>query len=304
VAACNHKHRVGTEDGGRDVGTEELPWRPLTIGELLDAAIAVFQRRAVRVLAVAVVLAGLEQLALYPIRFGMFPDPHNYLANFPHGLDARWWTLVAFGSGTEAMVIGLLGAVTAGPARQLLLARSPGACPRISLRPIATIVLSAVVGVGAFATFYAGFVPWVFWFMFTGLVTPALVNDARLGPRRPGGPVRKLSAPGAFGRSFALVGRAGLRPGAARLMAYVPLTLLRLLLAYGGVIALGEFVRVPPAVAYAIWIVVNATAYACMASVDATAHLETRMRLEGLDLELSRVLRIGAPVPDALVVPR
>ncbi len=295
---------MGQVEEVRAVGSEELPWRPMTIGELLDAAIAVFQRRPIRILAVAIVLAALEQLALYPVRHTVFAQPHAYQGVFSEGVTAAMWTLIAYGIGTEAMVIGLLGAVTAGPARQLLLARTPGACPRMSMRPVGAILLSAIVGIGAFATFWAGVVPWVFWFMFTGLVMPVLVNDARLGAKGHGLPGRKLSVPGAFLRSFALVGRSGLRPGGIRLMAYVPFTLLRLLLAWGGVAELAKFIHVPLPLDYAIWIIVNATAYACMAAVDATAHLETRMRLEGLDMELNRAVRGGTSVPEALAVPR
>lgn len=283
--------------------SDVLPWRPLTAGELLDAAVTVFRHRALRILTVAIVLAALEQLALYPIRHGMYSRPHDYTAVFVTGPNAAFWLLLAYGIGTEAVVIGLLGAVSAWPARELLLARAPNA-PRPSIRPFGAILLALVVGGGAFATFWAGFVPWVFWFMFTGLVLPVLVNDARLGATAAGRPGRRLSAPGAFVRSFALVGRSGLRPGGIRLLAYVPFTALRLLLGYGGVLALTEFVRVPLAAEYAIWIVVNAGVYALIAAVDATTHLETRMRLEGLDLELSRALRGGTSVPDALAVPR
>jgi hypothetical protein len=283
---------------------EELPWRPLTAGELLDTAIAVFRHQPARLLGVSVVLATLEQVALYPLRHGMFGNPHNYFTS-PDGfaITAAWWRLLAYGIGTEAVVLGLLGAVAAGPARQLLLARAPGACPRMSLRPVGAILLSLVIGLVAFAAFWLAVVPWVFWFMFTGLVMPVLVTDARLGAG-PGRPARKLSVPGALFRSFGLVGRSGLRPGAIRLLAYGPFTVLRLLLGFGGTLALAEFVHVPPAASYAVWIVVNATVYACLAAVDATTHLETRMRLEGLDMELNRAVRGGIPIADALVVPR
>jgi hypothetical protein len=288
------------------VAAEELPWRPLTVGELLDAAIGVFRRQAVRLLAVAVGLAAVEQLALYPIRRGMFPDIHDYFSGVAYGafdLSARWWLLVAAGIGTEAAVITMLGAVAAGPARQLLFARTPGACPRMSPRPIGTIVLGVGVGVLAFATFWAGVVPWLFCFMFTALAAPVLVADARLGRSGAARGPRRLSVPGALGRSLRLVRRSGLRPGGVRLLAYGSFTALRLLLALAGGAALDSLVRIPIAVSYALWIGVNATAYACVAAVDAAAHLEARMRLEGLDLELDRALRTGSALSDALVVP-
>jgi hypothetical protein len=286
------------------VGAEELPWRPLTIGELLDAAVATLRRRPIRLLLVATLLAATEQVALYPIRHGMFSPAHNYFSGFPDFFSERWWTLIAVGMGTEATVIAMLGAVAAGPARELLLSGVPVAPGRFKARPIGTTILSLIVGVIAFATFWAGVIGWVFWFMFTALVTPTLINDAMLGARASGKPAKRLSTIGAFGRALALVRRAGLRPGGARLLAYGAFALMRILLAWAGLFALGQYVRVPAAVEYAIWIIVNAIMYSYLASLDATAHLETRMRQEGLDMELGRAERLGTPIADALVVPR
>ena len=291
------------------MGAEELPWRPLTIGELLDAAVATLRRRPVRLLLFATVLAAIEQVVLYPIRHGMFSTAHNYFSEFPDFFSERWWTLISVGMGTEATVIAMLGAVAAGPARELLLSGVPGrsapAAPgRLRARPIGTTILSLIVGVIAFATFWAGVIGWAFWFMFTALVTPTLINDAMLGARASGKPAKRLSTIGAFGRALALVGRAGLRPGGARLLAYGAFALMRILLAWAGLFALGQYVRVPAAVEYAIWIIVNAIMYSYLASLDATAHLETRMRQEGLDMELGRAERLGTPIADALVVPR
>jgi hypothetical protein len=57
-------------------------------------------------------------------------------------------------------------------------------------------------------------------------------------------------------------------------------------------------------VGYTVWIAVNAAAYASIASLDATVHLETRMRLEGLDIALGRAGATGRPPASVLAAPR
>jgi hypothetical protein len=54
----------------------------------------------------------------------------------------------------------------------------------------------------------------------------------------------------------------------------------------------------------AVWALVNAVAYPALACLDAVLHLENRMRVEGLDIALSRALRLGAPTAQVLAVPR
>src|SRR5205823_1885227 len=70
----------------------------------------------------------------------------------------------------------------------------------------ALLALAALIAPAAALTAAAGLVPWVFWYMFTGLAAPALVID-RLGPV------------GALGRPFRLDARGGpgprAEPGAA-----------------------------------------------------------------------------------------
>jgi hypothetical protein len=294
------------------VDGEGLPWRPQTVSELLDSAVAVLRHRPRQLLAVAVVLAAVEQLVLYPLRESLSGGQHNYIPDLD-GMRHHLWIVIAAGMGTEAFVIGLLGAVAAGPARSLLLASAPPGValpppqlppPRWPARLPAAIALSLVVGSGAFVAFWAGAVGWIFWFMLTALVTPVLVNDAMLGSSTPWQPGRKLSVPGAFGRSFALVGRSGLRPGAVRLMAYGVFTLIRLLIAWVGLREHPGFLVHWLPFEYAVWVLVNAVMYAYLACGDAAAHLETRIRLEGLDIELSRAVRLGTPIGDALAVPR
>src|SRR2546429_37231 len=126
-----------------------------------------------------------------------------------------------------------------------------------------------------------------------GLAAPALVIEHR-GP---------LSA---LGRSFALVGRGGLRPGAIRLLGYLAWWTIRLALAAGGYAALQLTGQLSGGVALRLagvlaWVLVNTVAYAVLGCLDAVLHLETRMRVEGLDLALGRAARRGIPAEQILV---
>jgi hypothetical protein len=285
------------------VDVDGLPWRPMTVSEVLDAAVDVLRARPVQLLAIALLLASLEQLVLYPLRTSLVGGQHNYRYDLI-GLHHQVWTVLAAGMGTEAFAIGVLGAFAAVAARCQLLASVPQTSPAPRARLTGAIVLSFVIGVVAAVTFWAGGILWVCCFMLTGLVMPTLVNDVLLGSRGPGRPTARLSVFGAFRRGVVLVIRAGLRPGGIRLMSHAILSMLRLLIAWVGVQVLPEFIPIPIAAEYAIWIVVNATMYACIASGDAASHLETRIRVEGLDLEMNRSIRLGTPIAEALAVPR
>ena len=154
-------------------------------------------------------------------------------------------------------------------------------------------VLAVVVALGGALTAAAGFLPWIIWYVFTGLAAPALVIERR-GP---------LSA---LGRSFALVGRGGLRPGAIRLLGYLAWWTIRLALAAGGYAALQLTGQLSGGVALRLagvlaWVLVDTVAYAVLGCLDAVLHLETRMRVEGLDLALSRAARRGIPAEQILV---
>jgi hypothetical protein len=131
--------------------------------------------------------------------------------------------------------------------------------------------------------------------MFSGLAAPALVID-QLGPL------------GALGRSFALVARGRWRPGGIRLLGYLAWLAIRLALGAGSVAALGLIIHLPgrtwpTVVAMGAWAIVNTVAYAALGCLDAVLHLENRMRVEGLDLALSRALRRGVPPERILAGP-
>jgi hypothetical protein len=271
-----------------------IPLRPLTLAERLDAAVELLRRNAVGLLSVSAVLAVLEQGLLFPLRRLAGVAPPFYVDIYLHHLGA-YWLLVATGLGTEAAIIAMLGglaaraavpALTGGPAAPRWLG---GRGSRLG----ALVLLALVVGAGAALTAAAGLVPWFAWYVFTGLAAPALIVERR--------------APfGAVGRSFVMVGRGHLRPGGNRLLGYLAWFFIRLALAIGGVQALLFVAGLRGsgwlyAASVTAWVVVNTIAYAVLACLDAVLHLENRMRVEGLDIALTRALRRGAPTARILV---
>ncbi len=279
--ACQLGRRVG------EVGAE-IPVRPLTAGEVLDAAIAVLRQRPWRLLGLALLLAGAEQAALYQPMHDRLTTPHNYFTSQPGAL-GRVWDLVSIGTGTETAIFVLLGAVAA-PAGYRLLTREAGVdarMPRMSW--LSLLALAAVVGGVTVVGTEIGLLPGVFWFMVTGMIAPALVVEGR-GLR-------------ALGRSLSLSTRHGLRPGGLRLMAYASWVALRLLIGLATPALVEQFSGTLSGtwwdvVDTGVWILVDAVAYAVIACVDTCVYLETRMRHEGLDIWLARA---AATRPDPVV---
>jgi hypothetical protein len=271
-----------------------LPLRPLTVGELLDAAVALLRTRAVPLLGVGLVLAALEQAVLYPMR-QLSRMTWYYLPDDNHV--PEWWFTVAIGFGFEAMIIALLGAIASSAAVPALIGRERVAADRGSARRATTVaVIAVVVGILSAAGAAVLLLPWFAVYACLGLAVPAAVID-RCGAVR------------ALGRSTGLVLRSGLRPGLIRILGYFGWLLFRLALGVGGVAVvgfipgLGDFPENPllPTIA---WLLVNTVAYPTLACLDAVLHLEARMRVEGLDLMLSRALRRGTSVEQALAVVR
>jgi hypothetical protein len=281
-----------------------LPLRPLTLGELLDAAVVLLRRHATVLLPVAAVLTAAEQALLYPLRdaAGLAPGslrPYD-------DLFGEFWLLLCAGLGTEAALLVLLGGVAGRAAARTL----PGtaATGRLATGRLATgrllagrpgrlgalAVLAAVVGAGAGLGALAGLLPWVFVYGLAGLAAPALAVE-HAGPGR------------ALLRGLRLAGRAGLRAAWIRLVGYLGWLAIRLALGLGGLALLDATVGLPDGgwghlVAGAAWAAVNAVAYATLACLDAVLYLETRMRTEGLDIALGRALRRGEPIAPLLAV--
>lgn len=318
-------------------GGESLPLRPLTVGEVLDAATNLLRRYATPMLIAGLVLAMLEQLALYPLRLAAHVAPPWY---YPPHIDrlGTYWLMLAAGLGTESVILTLLGGVAARAAVGDLLGRAPGRLVGKATRPVPLILLALLTGSAAFLGAAAGMLPWLLWYLYTGLAAPALVID-RPPPAPPvGSPAPPVTpAPGpwatpgqpappdryaplgpfrALGRAMALVSRSGWRPGGIRLLGYLAWWLIRLALGAGTWSLVALFLRGDSpfngatvsgwawAAGMATWTVVNALAYAALGCLDAVLHLDTRMRVEGLDIALSRALRTNRPPEPALAVPR
>ncbi|GAA4680973.1 hypothetical protein [Phytohabitans rumicis] len=275
-----------------------LPLRPLTVGELLDAAVSLLRGYGRVLLPVAAVLAAAEQALLAPLRRAAGAEPPAYLPNFPE-FDhlGMYWVMLATGAATEVTIIALLGGLTSRaaaadvlgqrlPARQLLHPRG------------GRFGAVAVIAVGAGAATFAAALAGPFWFLaygLLGLAVPAVVLD-RLGPGR------------ALRRGTALACRAGLRAGAIRVLGYVAWLAIRVALGVGALAALdglhlggAEWTGWMSALA---WLLVNTVAYPTLACLDAVLHLETRMRTEGLDILLVRASRRGTLTPALLGVVR
>ena len=293
-------------------GEEALPLRPLTVGEVLDAATNLLRRYARPLLSTALVLAVLEQVALYPLRraAGVGP-PWYWPANFVAQLSGYWLLLVA-GFGTESIAITLLGGLAGRAAVADMLGRRPGRLVGRAARPGPLIALALVLGALAAGTAAAAFLPWLAWYGLVGLSGPVLVVDRLPVPGRvePSGapPTRGLGPLAALGRSWGLVNSARGRPGRIRLLGYLAWWSIRLALGGGSVSLLQTVLPAGspfwwPA-AMAVWAIVDALAYAALGCLDAVLHLETRMRVEGLDIAVSRAVRTGRPVEPALAVPR
>lgn len=273
----------------RELITGSLPLRPLTTGELLDAAAGLLRTRARVLLGAGFLLALVEQAVLFPLR--QLADVAN--AIFPH--QDRWgWYLVLLtvGFATEAWCIAVLGGLSsaAGPAAML----GPAApVRRVRWGSVAVVSVAVAVTCGVAA---ATVVAWPFAYLLLGLAMPAVVID-RLGPGA------------ALVRSIRLSSRYGMRAGWIRLLGYVSWLFIRLSTGIGGWTALGLLIDTGTAwrdhlVTGLAWLMVNSVAYPVLACLDTVLHLETRMRVEGLDIRLQRALRRGVSAESALAVPR
>jgi len=270
----------------------DLPLRPMTLGELLDAAMSLLRARALPLLAVAGVLAVLEQSLLLPLRSAAGATAPYYGPARGHFGD--WWALASAGFGLEVAVITLLGAVAAAAAGPALLGR---ALPHRQLfrqvRPIATITTAVLAGLLAGAGAFAGFAPWVILYGLFGLTAAVLVIDRSANPFT------------ALGRSAKLAARGGLRGFWTLIAAYLTWFAVRFALGSGwATIAStigGDEPRLLAWITPVAWALANAVAYSALACVGAVLLLETRIRTEGLDIAVRRARSRGEDDAAALV---
>lgn len=270
----------------RRTGDAALPLRPLTLGELLDSAAELVRRRAAALLAAAVVLALLEQAVLVTARL----DLGVRLSDGLPGLTGGYWSLLALGAALEALIITWLGGITGRTAAAAVTGHSGPVRRTGRLREGATICLVGVVaalpvGLGAFLGPL-----WLLAYPLFGLAGVA-VSVERRGPL------------GALRRAAGLAFRGGMRGAAVRILGHWSWLVMRFAF-YLGVLAGLEYLPLGTA---AEWVLVpvlaaaNAMAYASLAALDAALLIESRVRLEGLDLWLGRAARHREPGPEMLV---
>ncbi|MCZ7439624.1 hypothetical protein O7598_24695 [Micromonospora sp. WMMC241] len=278
--------------------TAVLPRRPLTVGELLDAAVLLLRDQARVLLPLALPLALAEQVLLHPMRMLAGAHPPGWWPGGWAGGEPRlgwYWLLLAVGAGTEAMIIALLGNPAARGGGAALLGRrlAPSELLRAA-RPGATVLAAVTVGLLVGLAGLAG-PAWFVAYGLLGLVVPVLMLDGVPAHRVPGRAVR-------------LAGRVGGRAGAVRLLGYLGWWLVRVGIGLGvpyglGLLGLFDVSAWALPVAVAAQVAVNTLAYPALACLDAVLHLETRIRTEGLDIRLSRA-PAGVPEPVLLAAQR
>ena len=273
----------------------ELPLRPMTLGEVLDAAMALLRARALPLILTAGVLGGLEQAVLAPLRRAAFVTAPYY--GPARGHFGQWWSVTAVGFATETFVLTLLGALAAAAAGPALLGhalRHRDLWRRT--RPLSTVGVALVLGVLAGIAVFAGFVPWLIVFGLSGLAAAVLVID------RPANPLSVLW------RSPRLALRGGGRAFWTLLCTYLTWFVIRFALGSGWVWVLARISGGEPGwltwLSPAAWVLANAVAYAALACVAAVLLLETRIRTEGLDIAVGRARSRGEDDSAVLVYAR
>ena len=264
-----------------------IPMRPLTFGELLDAAVSLLRAQAPLLLIAALVLAVCEQALLFPLREWADMDL-PYFGPHPSKFGQSWLAF-CMGMSSEAAILALLGGLAGAAAGPGLLgrpARARDLLRQVGRRTLPLLVVAAAAAALVFITSLVVMLPFPLVFGLVGLASPALVVD-RIGPFR------------AIGRSFKLAGR-GLRGVAIRVGGYVSWALIRIALGLGGSALLEIWLRKSD-LAYtiamiAIWALIDAVAYATLSCIDAVLYLEVRMRVEGLDVAIGRLRRLGRPI--------
>jgi hypothetical protein len=259
------------------VRTPSVPLRPLTVGELLDAAAEVTRGAAPVLLPVAAVLAAAEQVLMVGLRIefvhgSVFPGVRDLIG------DA--WLAVAAGLGSEAMIIALLGLIAGRAAAAGAVGGSFRPRDLLSGRNLPGGIALAVLG--GLIVFGVSLLPlgWLVAYPLMGMATVALVIDGTPAAR-------------SWVRGISLSTRSGLRGAAIRLLGYLSWLMARLAFGLGSVAGLQGLGIVPagpvnPWVSAAFLFAVNTVAYASLASLDAVLLIESRIRTEGLDIALTR----------------
>ena len=270
----------------------ELPLRPMTLGELLDAAMALLRSRALPLLVAGVLLGLLEQALLVPLRAAALVTPPYY--GPARGHFGQWWSITSVGFASEIVILTLLGALASAAAGPALLGRAVRHRQLWArTRPLSTVVVALFLGAVGLAGAVAGLVPWLLIYGLFSLAPAVLVID------RSGNPF------GALWRSAQLTVRGGLRGFWTLICAYLTWFVIRFALGSGWVWVLTRLSGGEPAwlswLTPAAWALANAVAYSALACVAAVLLLETRIRTEGLDIAIGRARGRGEDDSAALV---
>jgi hypothetical protein len=256
----------------------ELPLRPMTLGELLDAAMVLLRRRALPLLGSAAVLAAAEQLALAPVRAAAALTPPFY--GPPNGGVQDWWAVTALGFGLEATIITLLATMAGAEAGAALVRRKAKVRLFRDGRWWAAAGAAVLLGVICALAAYAGFLPWIFAWGLFGLAGPVLTID------------RSGNSFTAIGRSAALAARNGLRGCWVMAAGYLTWFAVRFALGAGWTQVVSTVFGARPQweswLAPLAWALADTVAYAALACVAAVLVLDIRMRTEGLDIAIRR----------------
>jgi hypothetical protein len=259
-------------------GQPEVPLRPMTLGELLDAAMVLLRRRALPMFGSAAVLAGAEQLALGPLRAGAhMTAPFYGPAHFSIG---DWWAVTALGFGLEAGIITLLAALAgAGAAAAVLRPASKAQLFRHG-RPLAALGAAVLISLACAVAAYLAFLPWIFVYGLFALAGPVLTID------------RSGNSFSAIGRSAVLASRSGLRGCRILLAGYLTWFTIRFALGAGWTQVASTVFGARPQwmswLAPVAWALADTIAYPALACLAAVLVLDIRIRTEGLDIAIRR----------------
>jgi hypothetical protein len=254
-------------------------------GEVLDTAVLLFRARALPLLLLAAPLLAIEQVVLWYA--GAY-----WLDGFAEFAD--WWQVIAALLGCEAVIGGILGAYAGAAAGPALLGQKVSHWQLFKrMRPLPVLVTMVIPGVAAFPAAYFGLIGWFAVYGFLGLAGVALVFDRTAWPF------------GALGRSLALTARLGWRGFWARVRGFLVWLGIRVALAIGPIVFLMQF----GFVAYnyfgdwpvlVVWGLAGTVSCAALACFDAVLLIDTRIRTEGLDIALRRVLANGTDLAAVL----
>jgi hypothetical protein len=287
-----------------------LPLRPLTTGELLDAAVVLLRVHGRRLLLLGLLAAAAEQATLFPLR--RLADIDSTFLPGDDGLFAYGFVVVV-GLFTETAAVAALSGVAARRAPKTLLGWAAPAQPP-PRRRTTVLTLAVVAGLlcastgwaflvlpvplevaGLLLASFATAALWPFVYGTIGLAVPVAVLDER-------GPMRAL------GRSIRLATSLGMRASWIRVVGYIAWLVIRLGLAVATMQLVKLFFSSPSnlvdiMIMSGAWLIVNTLAYTTLGCLDVAIHLESRMRTEGLDIALRRAVHRGVAPDNALSVP-